>query len=534
MNRPHSSSSAQRPQPTLRVLGRLPYVAPASTETPNDAEPETTFTGVSFAMNDSVRRGLIYGLIAVAILGVTWYLVARKTDKSQLASKDSEKPWEVHVPRPDAPEAPAWGPYESGQPAVQSAQAQQSPGGGPALGSATPTTKSPLGFDLPAGNGWGQPPFSETTTNHYPNGMVGPAYGTQQQNTTPAPQAYQVQATPESLSAGMPAGSMPTGSPFPTQPSNATQAFAPTPPWANAAGQSFASQPSGFAGDSQPVFQAGNPAQSPIAGAPTIVRNPYVTDVSPSVANGNPGTANPAAYSPVPAANLADAGQYTPSNGTAPNGTLPAWSGGTGEPGSYQAAAYLASRPGNEWGVPPTSTPQQASAGNASNPQFPASWNQTNAYGSTALAPAGINQNATAPATMYGSSGYPQESWGPANVQQPSNWNTTPPVSPAVVPGWNLPASQPTSSPNYPGATNPYSPSDRSNTMPASGQDSQVVPATYANPANGDPRLPQGSPYPTTHYPSTGWTPNASNPVPNQYPVTGQTGYGLYPSTTLR
>jgi len=524
MNRPHSSSSSpQRPQPTLRVLGRLPYVAPSSTETANVVEPEPPLAGFSFTLNDSVRRGLIYGLIAVAILGVTWYLVARKTDKSEVASKDGEKPWEVHVPRPDAPEAPTWNPYDSTHPPVQSAQAQQSPDLGTAFGSTAPSTKSPLGFDLPPGNGWGQPALPESATG-YPSGSAGAAYS-EQQNTNSISQTYQVQATPDSPSAGVS-----SGSPFPNQASNSVQGLAPTPPWANAAGQPFAGQVSGFAGPPQPVGQPGATAPSSVPGAPAIVRNPYVADVNSSAANGMPGVANPAAYNPVPAPNFAQAAPYLPSNGTAPSGTFPTWSGGTGEPNPNQATAYLASRPGNEWGSP---TPQQTPAVNPSSPQFPPSWSQ-NGYGNTALTPAGANQNGSTPATAYRSSGYPQENWDVPASQPSSGWNGVSPVSPATVPGWNLPATQPPSAPSYPGPNTPYAPADRSNTWPATGQDSQVVPATYANPATGEPQLPQGSPYPTTHYPSTGWTPNVSNPVPSQYPTTGHTGYGLYPSTTLR
>ncbi len=515
MNRPQPSSSAQRPQPTLRVLGRLPYVAPSSEDANGVPEPESSLKQAPFVLSDPIRRGLVYGLATLLVLGAVWYIVARKTDNTELAGKGSDKPWEVQTPRPDAPEAPAWNPYNSSQMPAQSAQAQESPTPVGSFGGSQAPTKSPLGFDLPPGNSWGQSPVPENTFAQ-PAEAVSSPYRSQVAYVSAPYSPYQAQGTTDGWN-----GEANNGFANPQPTSAPVQGVVATPPWVNAAGQ-----PTGFTEDSRPVTQAESTQQTTIPGGPVVMRNPYV--VSANAPAALPSGMDQATYAPTTSPSGMAATPYgTPASGAvAP--TSNAWS----TPG-YPATPYeaVASRPRNDWQTPAVSNVQQPGAAYPPAAQPPVSgWNQA-AFGTTNLVPAGAIPDTSASGVGYPSAGDPQTN-GMSATQQLPGWNASPsPVGPSG-PGWNVPPSPATSSPAYPGSTNPYPPANRANTQPDWGQDPGVVPATYANPANPESRLPQGS-YPTTQNPSATWLPNA-NTAPAQYPSTGQTGYGLYPATTLR
>jgi hypothetical protein len=529
MNRPQPSSQIQRPQPTLRVLGRLPYVAPPSDESTMVSEAESPTMGSPLFVTDSVKRGLIYGLVALTILAATWYFVSRKSGKTELA-KNGDNTWEVQPPRPDAPEAPTWNPYgEAGPSVIQAAQAQNSSGPASSLTSSTPTVRSPLGFELPPGNGWGQPSSPDSAVS-YPSDASG-VVNSWQPNMGQSPASHQAQTSFDAIQ-----GNVGAISPFPNPSALQPAGSAPVPPWANAAGQAPATQPAAYTAESYPAAASQNPVQPAMPGSPAVVRNPYVISETPATGNSFASPVNPAVYPAAPANVVSGAGSYSPA-GTGPMNCGPAtpngWPTAASEQGAQQAEAYLASRPGNQWGTPSPSSTWQAGAAYPTAPQSPASgWDQTRSYGTIQPTSVGGNQAVSLPSGGYPSPTYPQGNWNLPSGQQPSGWNESSLVPP-TAPAWNIPTGQPAQSPNYPTSPGSFSPVDRSNTLPNTSGDSQVVPATYARSTPTDVSMSQGS-YPTSLYPSTNGPSNAVNTAPAQYPSTGQTGYGLYPATTLR
>lgn len=520
MNRPQPSSSAQRPQPTLRVLGRLPYVAPSSEDSAGVSESEPSLNHTPLALSEPVRRGLIYGVATLLILGGLWYIVSRKTDNTELASKSPDKSWEVQMPRPDAPEAPAWSPHNSGEMQAQSAQAQESsvPVGSFA-GPQTPA-KSPLGFDLPPGNSWGQPTATENAFAQ-PAETAGVPYSPQTANAGAPYSAFEAQTAFNGWNGGAS-----NGFANPQSMSAFPQGVVTTPPWVNAAGQPSAGQPGGFTAERLPLNQGETALQPTSPSGPVVMRNPYV------VSGNTPGATLPsgldqAGYTATSTPTGMATGPYgTPSLGPAAP-TPNAWSASGYPTMPYEA---VASRPRNDWQTPAVSNVQQPTSGYPANTQPAMSgWNQAG-YGVTSLVPAAAIQDASASSAGYPSATYPQSDGSMSTTQQLPGWKPSPPVP--SFPSWNVPPSHATPSPSYPGSTNPYPPANRPNPQPDWGQDPGVVPATYANSVNADSRLPQWS-YPSTQNPSATSVPNTNTTSP-QYPSTGQTGYGLYPSTTLR
>lgn len=526
MNRAQPSSPIQRPQPSLRVLGRLPYVAAQSDESTVVSEAESPATESSLFVTVSVKRGLIYGLVALTILVATWYFVGRRSGKSELA-KNGDDTWEVQPPRPDAPEAPTWNPYgEAGPSAIQSAQAQSSVGTGSSMTSSTSTVRSPLGFELPPGNGWGQPSSYDSATS-YPSD-ASESVNSWQSNVGQPPASYQAQTGFETVPGGTTAIS-----PSPNQ--SALQPSGAVPPWANAAGQTLAAQPAAYGGENYPTAAWQNSAQPPMPGSPAVVRNPYVNVASAPTGDSFASPVNPAAYPAASATAISDPGSYSPA-GTGPMNYGPGgpngWPAAASQEGSQRADAYLASRPGNQWGTPSPSGTWQADAAYPASSQSPTvGWDQTRPYGNIPPTPVGGNQAVSPPSGGYASPTYPQSQWSLPSGQQPSGWNESSLVPPPA-PAWNIPTGQPAQSPSYSTPPSSSSPVDRSNTWPNTGGDSQVVPATYARSAPTDAAMSQGS-YPTSVYPSTNGPSNVVNPAPAPYPSTGQT-YGLYPATTLR
>ncbi|MGQ9769716.1 MAG: hypothetical protein ACUVQG_04100 [Thermogutta sp.] len=541
MNRPYTSSKTQRTKPTLRVLGRLPYVASSPEESTMVSDPAPAPEKGLFDLTDPIKRGLLLGVGVVAILGVTWVFIGRKSSKTELANRDSTPAWEVQTPRPDAPEAPAWNPNEvASQSPVQLAQAQASPGFDGLFSYPTSETKSPLGFDLPPGNGWGEPLSQENTPVYPPNAAGSP--GSWQQPTVgqplPSSQAQtSFEAVPE----------LGIASPLVNRPVLQASAPAPVPPWVNAAGQPGAAQPAGFVAEDyspvpvQPVAQSGMPS------SPGVLHNPYVGDPNPAVSEAYPNPANSPAY-PVTSVNaFSNSGQFS-SSGTGQRGyeRSPAsvWSTTRSQQPAQPAEAYFASRPGNQWATPAPSTSHNPSHAWQLNPAYPnapqspvANWDQPNQLGNTPPAPAGASQpgvvaNSGVPSPRYPQATYPQGNWNLPGGQQPANWGNVPVVSPAA-PASNVAPGQPAQTPSYPATPNPLSPADRSNALPATTGDSQVVPATYARPTPPSPPASQGW-SPAGAYPSTGTTASGVSAAPSQYPSTGQTGYGLYPATTVR
>ncbi|GIX02532.1 MAG: hypothetical protein KatS3mg112_1469 [Thermogutta sp.] len=114
MNKPLHTDDAPS-QGTVRVLARLPYVGGERETGPEQTAYPFRATPTSF-FSDPIRRGLALGLAAVLLLGVIWFIAGRGK-KSEIASNGQEKPWETAVPRPDAPEAPAWSPPSVSLPA---------------------------------------------------------------------------------------------------------------------------------------------------------------------------------------------------------------------------------------------------------------------------------------------------------------------------------------------------------------------------------------------------------------------------------
>lgn len=209
-----------------------------------------------------VWRGVALGSVVIVLLAAVWFFSGRGRNDSGGVT-DSNGRWQVPVPQPDAPEAPRWGSDltsspTSAQPGVGQATATAWDGwnspstAGPVAQTAAPS-KSPLGFDLPPGNRWGDAAITDAGSP--PTGMAA-----QQQYAPPGAALPVPSYAPQGVSAfasrppawNDPASSQP---PLPA---------AQQPSWANAASNNFSETPSAGAG--QPSVQDGQPY---------TVQNPY-------------------------------------------------------------------------------------------------------------------------------------------------------------------------------------------------------------------------------------------------------------------
>lgn len=544
MNRPHTSSQTQRTKPTLRVLGRLPYVASSPEDSTPVSDPAPATDEGLFVLTDPIKRGLVLGVAVVAILSITWYFVSRKSGNSELADKHSDQAWEVQTPRPDAPEAPVWNPNgDAGQSPIQSAQAQAAPGFDGLFSDSTSVTRSPLGFELPPGNGWGQPSLQEDAPIYPNNATIAAASA----NSWQQPAAGQALPSYQAQTGLEPAAGVGTTSPLASQSALQFATSAPPPPWVNAASQPSGTQPAGFVTETYSAVPARAPVQSAIPGSPAVVRNPYVGEASSQVSDPLANPANAPPYPAMPVTAFSNSGQFSP-GGTGQRGYESSPASGWPTTANQQPAqpaqayaqpaeAYLASRSANQWG---TAAPTSGWQPNVAYPNAPqgqgATWDQANRLGNAPLAPIGGNQTVAAnngfASPTYPQATYPQGNWNIPGGQQPTGWGDSA-VAPSAVPAWNVPPGQPPQAPSYPSTPSPLSPMERSNTAPSVGGDSQVVPATYARPTPTSVSASQGW-SPRGVYPSAGTTASGVSAAPSQYPSTGQTGYGLYPATTVR
>ncbi|MBC7353414.1 MAG: hypothetical protein H5U08_13720 [Thermogutta sp.] len=546
MNKPLHTDDAPS-QGTVRVLARLPYVGGERETGPEQAAYPSRATPTSF-FSDPIRRGLALGLAAVLLLGVIWFIAGRGK-KSEIASNGKEKPWETAVPRPDAPEAPAWSPPSVSLPAegVQSTQAQ--PFG--LAGDSQPVTRSPLGFELPPGNSWGSPQENPANTP-----AAQPPLTTGQPILTwENPQATQASPAPATMQAQMNAQ---YGVP-PMNPSGN-----PSTPWANAAG--FAAN-SPAATPMNPVSQGyasvapAGPAAVSSAGSAQIVRNPYFNN-------------EPVAQS-VNVPSNQSAGDFTPGDttrGQPVTATLPAsWP----TPVELQPpsavngpSAVIASRPNAPPFAQPTTPPSVQTPGSAAGYPQAGQWNVPSA--DSAAYSSGPSVSGSVPQNTWGNSagqlpspGSPIPSTGgnPSNVglysnglpsSQPAYQGPvgvqTQPQSPYKGPSaavWGdsrtaVPAQPPQNGQNQQAPVYPstdsyryYGPTSQPGTQQP--HDNQVVPAAYANPSWGC-HLNSSTPSPMGPTAPTGRSQQqqAGTSADQLYPTTGQTGYNLYPTSVLR
>ncbi|MGB9689341.1 hypothetical protein [Thermogutta sp.] len=548
MNKPLHTDDAPS-QGTVRVLARLPYVGRERETGPEQATYPFRATPTPF-FSDPIRRGLALGVAAVLLLGVIWFIAGRGK-KSEIASNGQDKPWQTAVPRPDAPEAPAWSPPSVSLPGegVQSTQAQP-------FGLATdsqPVTRSPLGFELPPGNSWGSP--QENPVN---SPAIQPASTTgepilawenpQLTQGSPGPVAMQAQINSQY---GMP----------PVSPSGN-----PSTPWANAAG--FGANPPGPTPmNSTPYGYAGVAPVAPTAASPAgsgqIVRNPYFNN-------------QPVAQSANVPLNQS-AGDFTPGDnpwGQPVTATLPAsWPTPVElQPPSTVSgpSVIVASRPNAPQFAQPSGSPTVPSSAPGTGYPQAAQWNLPSPT-------AGSSNYSNAPSASVD---VPQNAWGNPMSQLPAPGHTLPstggnsldgglysngvrvsqsgyqgPVgtpgqqqSPAyngpsatvwgdprtAAPGQMLQPGQNQQGPSYPSTDSYryYGPTSQPGAQQP--HDNQVVPATYANPSWGN-QMNAFAPGSTGATASPGSSQRQVGTSTDQlYPTTGQTGYNLYPTSVLR
>lgn len=545
MSRAQTPETTFSHEGTVRVLAKVPYVNEndAPQGAPSHPYRVARLGFLAYLLSDPVRRGLALGTAATLLLGTIWFFATRS--RKEVAQNPNSKPWEVAVPRPDAPEAPAWNPTGStGSESVQSTQAQPV---------ATPAsygpTKSPLGFDLPPGNGWGAPEGTVATFGSGETNLVTSPGGSPFLNwERPAPGGPMDGSVMASASSSqqVPSESAPMGQPL---------------PWANAAGYPSQAAVSPVPGPSPAGYFPGQAGTQ--ADASGVVRNPYYDASGPhstsvvqgagsgnwsGVPGGTPGVPAgwPAPVSLQPPANPQPSLSLASRPATGPVvGSFPTV--GTGVSGGSVSAAPTAA---TGWGTPLNGDGRLATytAPSYASPQAP--WagavQAPQAVQPQASSPAGSSQQAafgSATAWRGVDSAYPATQAAPSAGQLP---NAAPvPVYPSTSPGpWSLPtAGSESTGPRAGGQEVPYYPStDSFRSSPQSTQplnappaDPQVVPATYANPNSRSGGVGTSSP-PAANWDfrrgATTWP--SAPPASQPYPTTGQAGYNLYPSSTLR
>lgn len=515
MDRHHPAEHARAQDSSVRVLARLPYVRE---ETMTEASPIAPMRSVySTLFSDPIRRGLAIGVAVIMLLGVIWLFAGR--GKKEVASPTGGQDWQNAVPRPDAPEAPPW---NAGQSALsentQSTQAQPVDFAGSSV-----ATKSPLGFDLPPGNGWGSPSVGQFA----PPGDA----NTVSQGSTVLSWERGAAASPAVVQSIPPvAGEMPPGVSSGFAQSQPGQ----SPPWVNAAGHGGITAGSGEI--------AGRPSTAgPATANAGVVRNPYVAQ--PPVWAGDAGSTGQ--NTPVGYAAAVTAGQerlamapaapavsgwpapvalQPPASPTAWQQSAPAPSYPPAPQGPYNNAGLPnASGVSTQWNAPSENTNLFLGAGYAAP-------NYQGLSPAPGAQPAGVTAGHPATSSTY--SGTVPEATTPF-TQMPTGYPSTTPG------GWNIPTgTQPAPQfiPNQDNQLYPSTDSYRSNRSSVPSQtlgasDSQVVPAAYANPQW------QAASVPGSSSTAPAWRSNQTqSPAPSSqsYPTTGQNSYSLYPTATLR
>lgn len=434
-----------------------------------------------------VWRGIALGGVVIVLLAAAWFFSGRGRNGSG-GMTDSEGRWQVPVPQPHAPEAPRWNSHlTSSSNSAQSVAGQQAPSGWDWSSSGNPSsfvqteapTKSPLGFDLPPGNRWGD--SAGTDLGSHPTSMPAQQPYTQSGTTLPVP-SYAPQGIPVSAAQQTawsdPASTWPSSS-QPSQPSQSLQ-----PSWANAASSNM------------PEPQSTAATQAPFSeGRPYTVQNPYY-----QAWNGAPAVASQSGVSDTP---LLPSAPPSGVSTSAPTWGLPSPQAATpAMPATYPQGSYAqANAPSYRY---PTASPYASSAADErvafresqSGPGF-AAGNYVPAYSPSSNRPQApiwntdATMNSAYPASPNGASG-----WGsPMDPSVPGAAPGTQPqvVDPAVVRADYSRTGAPVAA-GTPSATNPPAP--------------KYVPAQSGNPA----------PY---YYPSTtGSTPG--------YPQTSTSAWNTY------
>lgn len=552
MNRAQTPETAFSREGTVRVLAKVPYVSedPAPSDAPGSPHRAPRPGFLTYFLSDPVRRGLALGTAVTVLLGAVWFFATR--DGKQVAQNTGDKPWEAAVPRPDAPEAPAWNPAgNSTTAAVQSTQAQP-------LGASASygPTKSPLGFDLPPGNGWGPPEGAISAATPGDGNLPGTAGGLPILSW----ERPSLPPSPVGPADGLLTSSGPASQQGPVQSAPVEQAL----PWANATAYTSGTVASAAPGISPAPY---SPAQvTPQTGASGVVRNPYYespaigsASPAPATAAGGWSSGGPNGPTPgVPPGWPAPVSLQPPSNVQAPSMSIAARPA-TG-PGSGGFPSVAAGVPGG-----PLASPSAAATawGNSPNTEGSLTSYSPSTYGSPQTPWSGGGQVPQAMQPQVpGTSGFyspapaaNSSSWGAGGSAYPGTQagpsagpfsNVSPaPVYPTTSPGtWSLPTpGSDAAAPRVPGQETPYYPSTDSfrsgrpatQPMNAAPADSQVVPATYANPNS------RSTPIGTSPQPGTTWDASrgsgtwpSTTPATQPYPAMGQAGYNLYPSSTLR
>lgn len=396
--RVRSSSDARATVPS--VLTELPDLSRPET----DLDEIGTISYGGFAMWEKpVWRGIALGGVVIVLLAAVWFFSGRGRNDSG-GMTDSAGRWQVPVPQPDAPEAPRWDANAASPGNSAQAEAGQQAWGGwnhsnnaAAFPQPETPSKSPLGFDLPPGNRWGD--STATNEGQLPTGM------TPQQSYAQPGAALPVPSYPPQ---GIPAGSQQTAwsGPGSQQPEFAQ---APQPSWANAASSGTRDlQANGNATapaqDGQP-YTVQNPYYQPWAGAQTVAQSPAGNgEAAPS------GAMPPASTWPVPSSQAAPPNMpatYPQSRYAQANTQTYGYSAqpSYASPGAEERVAF---RGGNGDSAPATAGYVPAYSPNLNRPGAP-SWNAdaatNSAYpDSTSGAPAwGQPTNPSLPAAVPGS-----------------------------------------------------------------------------------------------------------------------------------
>ncbi len=394
-----------------------------------------------------VWRGIALGGVVIVLLAAVWFFSGRGRNDSGGVT-DSNGRWQVPVPQPDAPEAPRWGSDltsspTSAQPGVGQTAATAWDGwnspstAGPTAPTAAPT-KSPLGFDLPPGNRWGE--VATADAGSPPTGMH-----TQQAYAHPNAALPVPSYAPQGVSAFAsqpPAWDEPASS-QPPPPANQQ------PSWANAASNNFSATPSAGAAqasvaDGQP-YTVQNPYYQPWTGGQAVAQYPAANaDSTPS--------SGPTWAAPAP--------QVAPPNmpTTYPQG---AYSQASAQAYGYPAPSPYASPAVDERVAFRGSGRDSGSADAGYVPAYSPNLNRLNAPS--------WNRDA-APNSAYPASSGEASAWGrPADPSSPASGGQPQVVDPAVVRADYAGTSAPVAT-GYPAVPNPsapsYTPAPSSNPSP--------------------------------------------------------------------
>lgn len=411
-----------------------------------------------------VWRGIALGSVVIVLLAVVWFFSGRGRNDSGGVT-DEKGRWQVPVPQPDAPEAPRWGsnltssPNSAqsgvGEPTSAAWEGWNSPSNPAPFAQTEMPSKSPLGFDLPPGNRWGD--AARTDAASRPTAMPTQQPYSQPGTALPVP-SYAPQGVP-AFASRQPAWNDPALS----QPSPSP---AQQPSWANAA----SNNPS----ESQPAGGAQAPVQD---GQPYTVQNPYyqpwpetqaVTQYPVGNANASPSSAPTWA---VPSSQVAPPNMPT----TYPQST---YSQANVQPYGYPAQPPYASPAADERVAFRGNSGDLGSATAGYVPAYSPNLNRPNAPS--------WNPNA-APNSAYPASSGGSSAWGrPADPSSPASGGQPQVVDPAVVRADYARTSAPSAT-GYPAVPNPPAPTY----TPASSPNSP--PYYYPSTSGSAPVYPQTS-----------------------------------------